>query len=131
MARDREHRTATRIAVATGVIFVIAGLPKFVAFHWEVANFTRFGLPAPAVWVVAAGIIEIVGGAMLIARRCVTGASLVLAATMAVAIGVSGIHRGDVVPSLTVAPALLVACIYLAVDARRRDGARRAVEDLG
>ena len=125
MARDSEHRTATRVALVTGVIFVIAGLPKFVAFHWEVANFTRFGLPAPEVWVVAAGIIEIVGGALLIARRRVVGASLLLAATMAVAIGVSGIHRGDVVPSLTVAPALFVACVYLAVAARTRAKAKR------
>lgn len=102
------------------MIFVLAGLPKFVAFHWEVENFARFGLPAPEAWVIAAGLIEIVGGGLLIARRFVATASLFLATTMAVAIGVSGIHRGDVIPSLTLAPALLVACVYLAVRARKR-----------
>ena len=93
-------RASRRIAVVTGVIFVIAGLPKFVAFRWEVDNFLRFGLPAPAVWVGAA--------------------SVLLAMTMAVAIGVSGIRNGDVLPSLTLAPALLIACIYLAVEATPR-----------
>ena len=106
------------------MIFVIAGLPKFVAFRWEVDNFIRFGLPAPAVWVIAAGIIEIGGGALLIARRWVSAACVVLAVTMAIAIGVSGIRRGDVIPSLTLAPVLLIACIYLTVKAAqpgRRD----------
>jgi hypothetical protein len=36
-----------------------------------------------------------------------------LAVTMVVAIGSSGIGHGDVIPSLTLAPALLVAMIYL------------------
>lgn len=121
-------KTAARVAIVTGAIFVIAGLPKFVAFRWEVANFTGFGLPTPEAWVVAAGLIEIGGGTLLIARRWVTASSLVLAMTMAVAIGVSGIRCGDVFPSLTLAPALLVACIYLAVRARaarsRRDPGR-------
>lgn len=113
-------QASRRIAVVTGVIFVIAGLPKFVAFRWEVDNFLRFGLPAPAVWVVAAGILEIGGGALLIAGRWVRAASVLLAMTMAVAIGVSGIRHGDVLPSLTLAPALLIACIYLAVEATLR-----------
>ena len=40
-------------------------------------------------------------------------AALLLAVTMAVAIGVSGFHEGDVIPSLTVAPVLLAGCAYL------------------
>ncbi len=117
---------ATRIAIATGVVFVIAGLPKFFAFRWEVENFIRFGLPAPEVWVVAAGVIEIGGGALLIARRWVMASSLLLAATMAVAIVVSGIGRGDVIPSLTLAPALLAACVYLAITFARGDVTRQS-----
>ena len=108
-----------RVAIITGVVFVIAGLPKFFAFHWEVANFTSFGLPVPEAWVIAAGVIEIGGGVLLIARRWVRLSCLVLGMTMAVAIGVSGIRRGDVIPSLTLAPVLLVACVYLANRSRQ------------
>lgn len=102
-----------RVAVLTGIVFVIAGLPKFVAFGWELDAFERFGLPYAEVWVVAAGVIEIGGGALLVARRQVVPAALALAVTMTVAVGVSGIKEGDVVPSLTLAPALLAACLYL------------------
>ena len=41
--------------------------------------------------------------------------AVVLAVTMVVAIVSSGIGAGDVIPSLTLAPALLVAMVYLLV----------------
>lgn len=118
-----------RVALITGAVFVIAGLPKFVAFGWELDAFERFGLPYAEVWVIVAGVVEIGGGVLLIARRQVAPAALVLAATMAVAIAVSGVKEGDVIPSLTVAPVLLAACLYLilatATRGRARDGRRR------
>ncbi len=110
---------SSRVAVVTGVIFVIAGLPKLLAFDGELAIFVALGLPKPQMWVIAAGVIEIAGGALLIARRAIWAAALMLGTTMAVAIVVSGIGHGDVVPSLTLAPALLAACVYLVV----KDGA--------
>lgn len=64
---------------------MFAGLPKLIFFRWEVESFTRFGPSPPAAWDIAAGLIEMVGGALLIARRRVVTSSLVLAATMAVA----------------------------------------------
>lgn len=103
------------VRTVTGIAFVIAGLPKFVAFGWELDAFERFGLPAAEVWVVAAGVIEIGGGIALLANRFVVAAALALAITMAVAIAVSGVKEGDVIPSLTVAPLLLAACGYLIV----------------
>jgi uncharacterized membrane protein YphA (DoxX/SURF4 family) len=118
------NANAKRVCVVTGVVFMLAGLPKLVAFHWELAIFVDLGLPRPGIWVIAAGLIEIAGGALLVSRRAVTPAAVLLGGTMAVAIAVSGIGHGDVVPSLTLAPALLAACIYLVVS----DGAwlRRA-----
>ncbi len=56
-----------------------------------------------------AGFLETVGGVLLAPRRCVMPVAALLAITMAVAIGSSGIGHGDVIPSLTLAPALLVA----------------------
>jgi uncharacterized membrane protein YphA (DoxX/SURF4 family) len=106
---------ARRVSVVAGVVFVIASLPKFFAFGWELDAFRRFGLPAAEVWVIAAGVIELAGGALLIAGRHVRPAALVLGATMAVAVVVSGILEGDVIPSLTLAPALLAACVFLAL----------------
>ena len=116
MSRELVGVNGKRVSVVTGVVLVLAGLPKLLAFHWELAIFTELGLPRPWIWVLAAGLIEIVGGALLVARRAVAPAAVVLGGTMAVAIAVSGIGHGDVVPSLTVAPALLAACIYLVVN---------------
>ena len=101
------------IRTLTGVVFVIAGLPKFVAYGWEHDAFVRFGLPRAWAWVIAAGVIEIGGGILLLRNRLVAPAAALLAITMAVAIGVSGVKEGDVIPSLTVAPVLLIACLYL------------------
>lgn len=97
----------------TGVAFLIGGLPKFVAYGWEHDAFVRFGLPQAWAWVIAAGVIEIAGGILLLRNRHVAPAAALLAVTMAVAIGVSGVKEGDVIPSLTVAPLLLAACLYL------------------
>ena len=107
--------TARRsVELVTGGIFVIAGLPKFVAFDWELAAFRQFGLPAAPAWVIAAGLIEIVGGFLVLTGRHVRPAAALLAVTMAVAVYSSGILEGDVIPSLTLAPALGVASAYLA-----------------
>ncbi len=106
-------RSARRVAIATGAVFIVAALPKFLAFGWERDNFERFGLPAPAAWVIAAGVIELAGGLALITDRFVVAAAAALAVTMGVAIVSSGILQGDVIPSLTVAPALLAALVYV------------------
>ncbi len=112
------------MARITGLVFVLASLPKFLTYGWELDQFERFGLPAAPVWVIAAGVLELVGGVLLIRRRLVVPAAAVLAMVMVVAIAVSGIAEGDVVPSLTVAPVLLAALLYLlarAAAGRARD----------
>ena len=109
----RGDRTAARVAVVTGLIFVGAGLVKFVFHHWELDAFRSFGLPWPSALEILAGVLEVAGGLLLLWRRYVAPTAVVLAATMVVAIAASGIGHGDVIPSLTLAPALLVAMIYL------------------
>ena len=115
-------RVARRVASVTGAVFVVASLPKFLFFGFELDQFERFGLPFPAALVVLSGLLELAGGIALVRRRLVLPASLVLGATMCVAIVSSGVLQGDVVPSLTVAPALLAAVAFLAT---RRSGALR------
>lgn len=107
------HRPAARVAAITGVIFVFAGLVKFIFHHWELNAFRSFGLPWPSALEIAAGVLEMIGGVLLVLRRWVVPTAGVLAATMVVAIAASGIGHGDVIPSLTLAPALLIAMIYL------------------
>jgi uncharacterized membrane protein YphA (DoxX/SURF4 family) len=108
------------VAVVAGVIFIFAGLVKFVFHSWELHAFRSFGLPWPSVLEILAGVLETVGGALLALRLFIVPVALILGATMAVAIGASGVGHGDVIPSLTLAPALLGAMAFLLVTARRR-----------
>jgi uncharacterized membrane protein YphA (DoxX/SURF4 family) len=106
-------RTGSRVALIAGVIFFFAGLVKFVFHSWELHAFRSFGLPWPSGLEILAGVLETAGGALLALRLCVVPVALVLAATMTVAIGASGIGHGDVIPSLTLAPALLAAMAFV------------------
>ena len=111
---------ASRVAIIAGVIFFFAGLVKFVFHGWELHAFRTFGLPWPSALEILAGVIETAGGVLLALRLFVVPVALILAATMVVAIGASGIGHGDVIPSLTLAPALLVAMAFLLVRAWAR-----------
>jgi uncharacterized membrane protein YphA (DoxX/SURF4 family) len=118
-ARIREDRSATRVAVIAGVIFFFAGLVKFVFHHWELSAFRSFGLPFPSALEIFAGILETAGGVLLVLRRWVVPVAVLLSITMVVAIGASGIGHGDVIPSLTLAPLLLIAMLYLLLTVAR------------
>jgi DoxX len=118
------------VRVLTGIAFVIGGLPKFVAYGWEHDAFVRFGLPQAWAWVIAAGVIEIVCGVLLIRDRLVLPSAVLLAITMGVAIGVSGVKEGDVIPSLTLAPLLFAACVYLIWNNRRAWPSRNAASPV-
>jgi uncharacterized membrane protein YphA (DoxX/SURF4 family) len=100
------------LRLVSGGVFVVFGLGKFVNRGSELASFKAYGLPAPELFVIVIGVIEVVAGALLIAGVLVRAAALVLAANMVGAIIVSGIAKGELV-SLTVAPAELVAMLVL------------------
>lgn len=116
----RDHRALSVLAVLAGIVFVIFGVGKFTAHGSELASFRGYGLPAPAVTVVAIGILEIAGGLLLIARRGIAPVAVLLAANMLTAIAVSGFGEGEVLPSLTLAPALLAIMLALLVVGLRR-----------
>jgi uncharacterized membrane protein YphA (DoxX/SURF4 family) len=115
----RRDPAAARVAILAGVVFIPAGLVKFAFHHWELHAFQSFGLPWPSALEILAGVLEVAGGVLLVLRLIVVSVALLLAATMAVAIGASGIGHGDVIPSLTLAPALLVALLFLLARASR------------
>jgi uncharacterized membrane protein YphA (DoxX/SURF4 family) len=114
-ARVQQDRALTRVAVMSGVIFFFAGLVKFVFHHWELHAFQDFGLPYPSELEIFAGVLETLGGVALALRRWVAPTAVLLSITMIVAIVSSGIEHGDVIPSLTLAPALLLAMLYLLI----------------
>lgn len=116
-ARLRRDQAASRTAVISGAIFIPAGLAKFVFHHWELKAFHAFGLPWPGALEILAGVLETAGGVLLVMRLYIAPVALTLGPTMVVAVGASGIGHGDVIPSLTLAPALLVAMLFLLVRA--------------
>ena len=62
-------RSATLLALrlAAGGVFVVFGVGKFVNHGAELASFKAYGLPAPELFVVVIGVVELVGGMLLIA----------------------------------------------------------------
>jgi uncharacterized membrane protein YphA (DoxX/SURF4 family) len=116
-ARVSRRMAAVRVAVVAGIIFIPAGLVKFVFHGWELHAFRSFGLPWPSAFELAAGVLEVTGGVLLVLRRAIVPTAIALAITMVVAIGASGVGHGDVVPSLTLAPALLTMLLYVLASA--------------
>jgi uncharacterized membrane protein YphA (DoxX/SURF4 family) len=100
------------IRLLSGGVFVVFGAGKFVNHASELASFRAYGLPAPSAFVVVIGVIELVGGSLLIAGRIVRLAALTLAGDMVGAIIVSGIARGEII-SLTLAPVELLVMLAL------------------
>jgi putative oxidoreductase len=115
---------ATRLASA--LVFLVFGVGKFTNHGSELASFQTYGLPAPDAFVYVVGVVEVAGGVLLAISLAVTPAALALASDMIGAIVVSGIGRGETV-SLTLAPALLVAMIFLLLvgTCKRRAGPLR------
>ena len=100
------------LRLASGGVFVAFGLGKFVNHASELASFKTYGLPAPELFVLVIGVVEVVGGVLLIAGVYTSLAALVLAGDMVGAIIVSGIAKAEIV-SLTLAPAELAAMLIL------------------
>lgn len=96
----------------TGAIFVVTGAGKFITFSHEVDVFEGFGLPFPTVMVVLAGLMELIGGGLLMLGLYVRPVALGLAVVMAVAIGTAGRTEGGPL-HLGLAPALLVVLLVL------------------
>jgi putative oxidoreductase len=105
-------RVLLLLRLGSGVVFVVFSAGKFVNHASELAAFQAYGLPAPDAFVYAIGVIELVGGVLLIVGILTRPAALVLAgAVIGAGVG-SGIGLGELV-SLTLAPAQLAICLFL------------------
>src|ERR1700685_4582606 len=120
---------ADRLAVICGLIFITAGLGEFGFFPCGLPAFRDFGIPAPTVMGPIVGVLETLGGVLLVRRVLVVPTAFVLAVIMTVAFIAGGIIHASPIPSDTLAPALRVAMIYLMwvglTASRRRPGAAR------
>ena len=67
------HFAASRppadVRLLAGAVFVVFGAGKFVNHSAELASFQTYGLPAREVFVIAVGVLELVGGIALIVGR--------------------------------------------------------------
>ena len=101
------------LRIAAGIVFILFGQAKFTIHEEEVAAFENYGLPSPEAFTYAIGALEVVAGVLLVFGLLTRLAALVMAGNMVAAIYVSGIKEGETVPSLTIAPALLVVMLVL------------------
>ncbi|NBP86675.1 MAG: DoxX family protein, partial [Mycobacteriaceae bacterium] len=74
------------VRVIPGLVFMFTGIGKFGTFQSEVDAFRSFGIPAPEVMVVLAGLLEAIGGLLLVLGLLTRPVALALAVNMAIAI---------------------------------------------
>jgi putative oxidoreductase len=98
--------------IAAGAFFVSVSIGKFVDHAQESLDFDRYGVPAPDLAVTAVGVVELVGGLLLVVGLLTRPAAAVLGLTMIGAISTAGRVDGGSF-HLGVAPTLLVVMLVL------------------
>lgn len=102
------------VRLAAGLPLVLFGIGKFTSYGSEVTDFRHYGLPLPEAAVVLAGIVEVVGGAAIVAGFLTRLAAGVVALNLLVALLTAGLVDGGTF-HLVVGPVLLAACVVLVV----------------
>ncbi len=124
-------RWAPAVRCLAGAVFIVFGVGKFTSHATEVASFNDYGLPHPDAFVYAIGVVEVLGGLMLLCGLLTRLVAVVMAGNMLAAIALSGIGEGEVIPSLTLAPLLLAGMLLLIwTGAGRRSLDERAARQL-
>lgn len=101
------------VRIAAGAFYVSVGIGKFLDHARESSDFASYGVPVPDVAVVLVGVVEVVGGALLVLGLFTRPAAIALAATMVGAIATAGVQEGGSF-HLGVAPTLLVLMVLVA-----------------
>src|SRR5947209_4075135 len=104
---------AERVAQVSGLVFIAAGLVKFVFHAWELKAFRNFGIPAASIMEPIVGVVETLGGFLLLKRTLIVPTAFVLAVIMLVAFVTGGLIHASPIPSDTLAPVLVLAMVYL------------------
>jgi putative oxidoreductase len=103
----------TVVRVVTGLFFVSTSFGKFFDYSKEVDDFRGFEVPWPEVAVPVVGVVELVGGILLVIGLLTRPAAIVLALNMVGALATAGRVEGGSF-HLVYAPVLLVAMLFLA-----------------
>jgi putative oxidoreductase len=103
---------ALGIRAVSGSIFVVFGIYKFTDHRHETESFEMYGLPSPALFAYAIGVLEIVAGVLLLAGLMTRPAAALLAGDMVGAIATAGRVEGGPI-NLALAPALLIGMLVL------------------
>jgi putative oxidoreductase len=102
----------TAVRVVTGAVFVSVSTGKFLDHMQEAIDFKSYGIPVPNAAVYVVGVVELVGGLLLVLGLFTRVAALFLACDMVGAISTAGVMEGGSF-HLGLAPALLVAMLFL------------------
>jgi putative oxidoreductase len=105
---------ATAVRGAAGVVFVSFGVGKFTDYAGELVSFRHYGVPLSGLAVWAVGMVELVGGILLIMGLFTKPAAALLAANLVGVVVTAGRVDGGVL-NLGLAPALLVGMVVLLV----------------
>jgi putative oxidoreductase len=100
------------LRIVAGAFFVSVSTGKFADHAQEAMDFDRYGVPVPDVAVYAVGVIELVGGLLLVVGLLTRPAAGLLALTMIGAISTAGRVDGGSF-HLGVAPTVLVVMLVL------------------
>jgi putative oxidoreductase len=100
------------IRLTCGPALVGFGLGKFVDHAQELQDFRGFGVPLPEVSVYVAGVIELVGGMLLIVGLLTRVAALAVALNLVGALLTAGLTEGGTF-HLVVGPTLLALMLVL------------------
>jgi uncharacterized membrane protein YphA (DoxX/SURF4 family) len=102
----------TILAFALGIVFLATGSSKLIDHAAAVADFSRWGLPAPSTLTIAVGVFELCAAALLMANVATRRVAMALAVEMACAFAIAGRADGGV--QLVVPPAVAALCLVLA-----------------
>jgi putative oxidoreductase len=103
---------AVAIRLAAGVVFVSFGVGKFTDHRSEVMSFVHYGVPLAGVSVWIVGLVETIGGLMLVAGILTRWAAVALAGDMVGVIVTAGRVDGGWL-NLGLAPLLLVGMVVV------------------
>ena len=110
--RGTVNTVAAVVRVAMGVVLVAASISKFTNHAALVESFIEYGVPNADRAVTLAGVVELVGGLLLIAGLMTRVVGLFLAMHVAVAVGTGGRMEMDAY-HLGLGTALLVGSLFL------------------
>ena len=102
------------VRLAAGIAILLIGIGKFTSYSSEVGDFRHYGVPAPHVAVILAGIVEVLGGLLVVVGLATRLAAGAVALNLVVAVLTAGRVDGGFF-HLVIGPTLLVAMVVLVV----------------